>query len=712
MLFTASDLHTGKSSISQRKIKNSLKPVICIPYLSTKTFEFKSFIFQQIALLILSLPSTNTGSGYQYPDGQLVVDSALAVGVHYFTPGGTVVVSLPNTTLLAPDFKIHASRKLGKLALSTDGNTEQLIGNLTQRLHSSSLWPVVVTCPADGIIKHDPTNWDTRNDDVHSSYVLVTMHHKDWQDQAVYSLREQIQNLETIPAWNSRARFVIMLLAEVTNAREVAKDVLQELWQWQIMNVVVLLPASNINSKMHIVLVYTWFPYQSPSGLCGELRDSVHINSWILDEEGGRFLKTSPLYPQKVPYNLNSCPIRASTFEFYPFVICDKRLGIGTNTSITDGLEIQLMQCIAEGMNMKLILRIPPGDERGGIQLENGTWTGLRADIVNGKADITFASLLSKLEDHLIFDDTISYFTDRFTWFVACAKPYPRWLGMARVFDPMTWLVGFLVIILASIFTRILLSFKTIRHNEVPGNYWRFSVCLSSMWAVFLGEGLPIMPCSLPLRSFFLCMIIYSLAVNTVFQTFFTSYVVNPGLLHQISNVDELVQSDLVYAFYYVLDKFFTADFLHKLEPRVQCEPFKCLDYVATQDNYATFCGRALLAYIVDELVKQEGKHEIYAFQEDSFQLHSVMLMPKGSHLLDRINVVMTHIVEAGLPNQFLKSILDARRIEAGILALQDLTDEYSALSLNHLQGSFFFLLMGLALSLGMFLFELLKICK
>jgi hypothetical protein len=119
-----------------------------------------------------------------------------------------------------------------------------------------------------------------------------------------------------------------------------------------------------------------------------------------------------------------------------------------------------------------------------------------------------------------------------------------------------------------------------------------------------------------------------------------------------------------------------------------------------------------LLAYIVDELVKQEGKHEIYAFQEDSFQLHSVMLMPRGSHLLDRVNEVMTHIVEGGLPNQFLKSILDARRIKAGILALEDLSDEYSALSLNHLQGSFFFLLMGLALGLVMFLFELLKTHK
>jgi hypothetical protein len=179
-----------------------------------------------------------------------------------------------------------------------------------------------------------------------------------------------------------------------------------------------------------------------------------------------------------------------------------------------------------------------------------------------------------------------------------------------------------------------------------------------------------------------------------------------------VSNADELVESDLIYAFYYVLDNFLTEDFLKELKPRVYCEPLKCLDYVATYDNYATFCGRALLAYIVDGLVKQEGKHEIYAFRDDLFQLHSFMLLPKGSHLLDRINEVMTHTVEAGLPNQYLKSILDARKIEAGTLALEDLLDEYCALSLKHLQGLFFFLLIGLALSLVLFLFEFLKCCK
>ncbi|XP_069704801.1 ionotropic receptor 21a-like [Periplaneta americana] len=619
-----------------------------------------------------------------------MVESTVTMAEKYFTRGRTVVISLPD------DETYNGTTRVLTTAVDAVEDPIFVACRLMDRVHKMAYWPLVVSRPGGEIKKQKrgPTDWDTTNNDFHGSYVLVAA------EEPLRSLAVQMRKLESYAAWNSRAKFVVIVLGDVEGG---AKSVLEVLWRWQIMNVVVLLQKSRDEVGVH-----TWFPYRAPSGSCGKLLDAVLLDVWA---DGG-FLRDSFLYPDKVPDDMEGCPIRASTFEFHPFIICDPKLGVPTNTSIVDGLEIRLMYCIARGMNMNLVLRIPPGDDRGGIQLPNGTWTGLRADIVYGLADITFASLLSKLEDHLIFDDTVNYFTDRFTWFVARAKPYPRWLSMARVFSPLTWLVGLLVLLSAALFMRLLFCLEIIKTHEVSRIYWRYSICLSSVWASFLGEGVPTMPRSLPLRLFFLSMIMYSLAVNNVFQAFFTSYVVNPGLLHQIGNVEELVSSDLVFAFYYVLDKFFTADFLQKLKPRLQCEPFTCLDYVATKDNYATFCGRALLAYIIDELVKQEGKHEIYPFREDSFQLNSVMLLPKGSHLLDRVNEVMTHIVEAGLPNQFLKSILDQRGIEAGVLALEDLSDEYEPLTMNHLQGSFFFLLIGFAMAFAMLIFELMKKLK
>ncbi|PSN43950.1 Ionotropic receptor 225 [Blattella germanica] len=639
--------------------------------------------------------------------------ATMTVADTYFIPDRTVVLSLP-LNIVSEDVKRHLLDN--NIDTYFEANPTQFVNNLLENLHRTNKWPILTSRSIEVQKERDMTERDTSNDDIHSSYILFVGIFEVNLNYIIEDVRQQVKTLEMYSAWNPRGKFVVCLFTDILVTQDIVREILRLLFNWEIVNVVVMVPYYETDSlnETSTVNVYTWFPYVPPSGSCGKFQDIVLMNSWVLNASGEHFLQNTPFFPSKVPNDLNGCPLRASTFEFHPFIICDEKLGKGTNMSIVDGLEIRLIYCLAEAMKMNLILRIPPGNFRGGSQLENGSWTGLRADIIDGLADIVFASLLSG-EDEVIFDSTRIYFTDRFTWFVARAKPYPRWLAMARVFAPNTWFFGFLSIILGGIIMRVIFLFKIVQSKEVSPKYWRLVTCLTSVWAVFLEEGVGFMPRSTPLRTFFLSFVIYALAINTVFQAFFTSYIVNPGLLHQISDFDELVTSDLIYAYYYrVLDKFLTSEFKQKLKVKLFCDPFTCLDMVATNYKYATFCGRALLAYIVDALVKQDGKHDIYAFKEDLFQINSVMLVPKGSHLLNRFDEVMTYIVEAGLPNQWLKTILDIRGIKAGVIALTDLSDEYSALTMNHLQGAFFFLLMGIALGLITFILEVLTVlfCK
>ncbi|KAJ9598467.1 hypothetical protein L9F63_010863 [Diploptera punctata] len=647
-------------------------------------------------MIILTLNICNVSS--LEDDWKLVVDSVVAVAEKHFTQNRTVVISF------------HHYKFLGKIDITSVSNINEveIINNLIERVHDLNYWPVVVSQPTDVMKKRNPLTWDTTNNDLHNSYLLVTIYYAENVEQTLEDVREQIEKLENYYAWNPRAKFIILLLTQRSDVKQVIKNILGELRHKEIMNVNVMVLLSNDTgeSTMH---VYTWFPYKLPSGLCGKLSDIVILDSWPISQRIG----DANLFPNKLPNDLGGCLLRVTTFEFPPFVICDSKLGKYKNTSIVDGFEISMIWCLAKAVNATLMLKIPPGDERGGVCLENGTWTGLRADIVYEEADIAMASLLNKLEDHLLFDDSREYFSDRFTWFVARAKPYPRWLGMVRVFAPSTWLVGFLLLIFGGILMRFMASFKIVQKDEGSPKYWNIVICITSVWAVFLGDGIPSMPRNDSFRVFFSAIVFYSYAINTIFQTFFTSYVVDPGLLYQISNLDDLVSYDLVYTAYFpVLDKIFTKEFLKKLRPRKICEPFTCLDWIATEDNYATFNGRALLEYIRDELMSKEGRHEIFAFPEDSFQLNSVMLLPKGSHLLDRINQMLTHIVEAGLPTQWLKMILDKRGIEAGVLAFKDWSDEYVTLTTNHMQGAFYFLFIGFALAITTFVYELFKNLK
>ncbi|PSN43951.1 Ionotropic receptor 223 [Blattella germanica] len=632
--------------------------------------------------------------------GQLLMDSMMSVADTYFVPNRTVVLSLP-LKIVSEDTIRHL------LGNRDEANSIQFVNNLLENLHSKNKWPLLTSRSMEQLQEKDETDWDTSNDDKHSSYIVfVENFDEDHLNHTLLDIQQQIMTLESFSAWNPRGTFVVCLFTDRFGPQYMIKEILRLLFRWEIVNVIVMVPY--YETDRFIVNVYTWFPYLLPSGSCGKILDVILIDTWILKLSGGQFLWNIPLFPKKVPNDLNGCPLSGTTFEFEPFVIFNEELGKGTNASIAGGLDIELMFCLTKAMNMDLNFKIPPGNFRGGSQLENGTWTGLRGDLIGGNADIAFASLLNG-EDKTTFESTRIYFTDRFTWTVARAKPYPRWLAMIRVFAPSTWLYGFLSLIVGAIIMRTIFVFKIVQEKEVTPRYWGLVNCLTSVWAVFLEEGVASMPESLPLRMFFLCFVIYALAINTVFQAFFTSYIVNPGLLHQISDFDELLSADLVYTYYhYVMDKFLTDDFKQHLEPKVYCDPYDCFDVVATEYNCATFSGRVLVAYIIDFVVKKPGKHAIYPFPDDLFQLNSVMLVPKGSHLLNRFDEVITYIVEAGLPDQWMKNILTSRAMKAGLVALTDLSDEYEDLTMNHLQGAFMFLLMGIALASVLFIFELL----
>jgi hypothetical protein len=636
-----------------------------------------------LLLILVAFRKQVLGSLYTHVTKYLdrhAADCVIKISEKYFETGRTLVLSLSANNISQED------EDTDKTTNSVQSDTQEQLdtsGALLERLHLAVRWPILVSRAASKITKRDPRDWDTWNSDKHSSYVLIARHTE--------GVVGQIQQLESQSAWNSRAKFVLIVEGHQAKSNDqMLKGILKEFWRWNIFNVVVLLPIQ-LTSSSTSVGVYTWFPYRLPSGRCGDLRQVVHLDTWLsAGISTGRFLNDSPFFEQKIPYRLNGCPFRVSTLKLHPFIIYDN--------STLDGSEIRLILNLADMMNVTLTLSVSLTPERKGQQLSNGTWTGLRGEIMHGITDMIFGHILTNLDDHLMFDDTIVYSSDGFTWFVARANPYPRWLSMVRVFTPTFWLI-LLIVIPAAAFVMNWISYRG--GDEI----WSYVKSLLSFWAALLGAGTD-MPYSATLRIFFLSWIIYSLAVNTVFQTYVTSYLVDPGLQHQIDNAEELYESNPVYAFPDTIDKFFTNSFLDKLKPRVSSDPVLCLDYVSNKDNYVTVAGRKLVEFFSEDLAKRGYKHEIFRFREDLFQLSTVMLLPKGSPLLERVNMALTSTFEAGLVNKWFKDIIIEKRIKAGVREIPVLIDDYVPLTLSHLQASFILLFLGLGLSLVALLLE------
>jgi hypothetical protein len=605
----------------------------------------------------------------------LLTDPILRISVQYFSPGRTLVFSLAFN---------HENLSHTSAETLTD-----IANNVIKSLNLIGRWPVVVCRPTGNVTKLDPYTWDSSNKDKHFSYILVASCHDGDH------FRQTVMQLKTSGAWNSRGRFLVVVSHCVSqDVKKELKILFECLWSFKVFNVIILYP-----STARTVEIYTWFPLYLLSTRCGLLLDIVHLDTWVREQDNGFFLRNVTLYAEKIPRDLHGCVIRVSAIKFHPYVICDE------NDAVDGGVDVEVLRTVAEKLNASLAFRIPPGEERKGQHLPNGTWTGLKGDLIYDKADIIIGYLLHNFEDHVIFDDTRSYHSDRFTWVVARAKPYPRWLGMGRVFTSSAWLTVLISVVIVGLLMKFLSKSK---YYSESNSKWDTAKCVLTVWAAFLGAGVPEMSRLNTMRIMFLSWVMFSFAMNTVFQASFTSYEVDPGLQHQIDDVEELLQTPIIYAFSSPLDRFFTEDALKRLTPRIRCDPTKCIEYIATVYNATTFTSRSLLGYHREELLKMENRHEVHPFREDSFQLNAVMLMQKGSPLLLYVNEIIARIFEAGLSNYWIEAIMEERRVKAGNLALRSLEETYVKLSTSHLQGAFIFLFIGTGFSFIAFVAELL----
>jgi hypothetical protein len=83
-----------------------------------------------------------------------------------------------------------------------------------------------------------------------------------------------------------------------------------------------------------------------------------------------------------------------------------------------------------------------------------------------------------------------------------------------------------------------------------------------------------------------------------------------------------------------------------------------------------------------------------------------VMVLPKGSFLLDHINEIILHVVEGGIFGEWVRMTDHMRMVKMKAFFPRGLSDEYYELSLEHLQSAFYLLQCGHCLSVVIFVLE------
>ena len=638
--------------------------------------------------MIMALLAVRKAANFTVPDktigpetmtDQSITDCLAAISERYFTIGRTLVFSWnkPATLTNTPNFETWENVE-----------TELLI-----RLHLAYRWPIVVSYTSDEE-RHRPIEWK----DKHSSYVLIVRFQDD-EDRAMRDVREQTQKLQSLSAWNPRARFVVVVTGRSigNNQQELTKAILKHLSDIQVLNAIILLKQPQNFPKTHSthlsdLHILTWFPFSPPSGYCGTINRADTIDTWISDKK--QFFFNKDLFENKIPPNLGLCPLKISTLHFPPFVIFPDK----NTTTLSDmvGVDMAMLQHISELANVSIVLPSRADHIPDSKQID-GKRTGPIGDILYNKSDLALGAWCFTLDDSLVVEGTVSYFTEEFTFFIPRAGMYPRYLSMTRVFASDVWLLIFMLMFLAAITFRLVAVGQTTVECDT---YKDFSNCLLSAWSLLPGVGVHKMPLSQPLRVLFFLWLVHCLAINTVFQTYVTTYIVDPGHRYQIDSIDEIMESGLkVYATDFLFE-LLGNDLLKHPKPWCKCgNAHQCLTTVSASPGVVMLAGKVVAEYKSQEL---NCTFKYHKSSSDLICFHIVMVLKKGSPYLERINSAIRRLIEGGYPGKFFKDVTK----EKGLKCLSEL-DQYVPMSLDQLQSAFVVMLVGLLLSLLLFFGEL-----
>ncbi|PSN50895.1 Ionotropic receptor 577 [Blattella germanica] len=612
----------------------------------------------------------------------------------------TIMVIVSNNTQPKCQIRGRTTSHLLSEKLYVDDPTSN--HKVIKKLQSSFKWPLMIFQISVGHISQEG----------YSTYILISDHcnNKDIMQE----IRYQISKVKNNKLYSVNSKLIVAITNKLPNPRIIVENILSILREFKIVNVIVLIPSeadvSQDDFGSSTLDVYTWFPYQD-EGYCANVTNPTLLDRWISSDKGQNFLFKNALFPHKIPPNFRACPVVVSTFEYAPFVLKMKKED--NVISFEGGIELALLLEFARRMNLTIKYKEPSPDLWGTF-LENGTWIGAPGEVGRGLSDMTVigfwtTGVIPGLEY------SVTYLIDYLTWYVPRAKPIPRWKSLIRVFKLSLWL-GFLLsyVIVSKLMSQIA---KWSYNSSEDHPYSSFARCLLYFWAIIVEESASNNPPNVTaIRFVFLTWVLYCWAINTVYQTFLVSFLVNPGLEHQISTETEIIESDLALGITESVGDCCIPD-VDRYPRRDRCgEDFRiCMDRAAVKNELAVIFGHYSGEHLIHtSYMGSDGSPLVYKLQQEVTFLFITTPFIKGSYFRDSYDKVVHRVIQAGLLKYWWDS-LEYTTTLSTVANFEEEDGEYVKLSMDHMESAFIFVIFAYTTTTVVFIVEFItgtKICK
>lgn len=546
------------------------------------------------------------------------------------------------------------------ILLSSTGDDDDLANTLLQTMHGLELSPLNVLQESRVTVLPPHTNTEKIR-----SYIMLTRSAED--------LIHRVEELSDGQSWYSQGRLLVVVTVEVATPEQLALSIVQVLWDTaKVLNLVVLV------QKGTVLNLYTWFPYLSHEH-CDDVKGVVIINQWIMEEEGG-FVREVMLFPHKIPSNFQGCSLKIST---------------GFRNQAEDVFMSEQLRSL--NITLNYVSEIPRN-----MSVYEKIETSLM-DVITGKSDVSFGGLPLLQEAATYADPSFPYFVVRYSWFVPCRRPLSRLQSISHIFSVSVWVAMVIVLFLVTV-----AAWWVAKRVNDARSYTSLSRSLYNTWAVMVGVSVTEMPRSFRLKSALLGFIWYCFAISTIFQTFFTSFLVDPGYQNQLTTLGEILQSGIEFGYRSDFDKLYSesSDSRHMelLARREECSSEQtCIDRIRETGNFATLCQ----TWMVQDYTNFINDHSFICplNDDDTFFVFLCIYMPKGSFLLEFVNRLVSFSTESGIIE---KKDRERKYKNKDIPEPENIFGDYFVFTLSHLRIAFYILFVGYGLSLLLLLGELL----
>ncbi|KAJ9588201.1 hypothetical protein L9F63_018422 [Diploptera punctata] len=447
---------------------------------------------------------------------------------------------------------------------------------------------------------------------------------------------------------NSISRFMIVVKGS-GNSKKISNTILKVFGNIAIhcYNIILLIHEENYSN----VSIYSYNFYDQKSFKCGMFLGSSLIHTCVSNQNDIEYI----FYEDRIP-GTEECYITPIGTLHEPLVIAEINGSEMSYGYSNESVSIMLIKIAIDRINHIRLAYYNMWQEE--LEL---SFVYLNEDI-NIDTYLTFAY----------------YYTSQYYWYIPKAKPYPRWSNITRVFDGPTWISLVISLFVGSLIMRYL--------NEGSQD---LSLCLFNSLAFLLGIGIEI-PQKLHVRLFIFCWLIYSLAINTVFQSYFTSFMVDPRFQHQINSFEEL--SKLNYDLFFVSPEslYAYAELNVTKYMHIIIGPMNAIAYALSKTKGAVYISEESMEHFYNT-VCDELRTELHRIEEAPQQHHIGVKLTEPSVGI-RLRKLISRLVEAGIN---IKTVSDALYSRPTGNKKEYNLESYVPFSVKHLKSAIYLYLIG-----------------